>query len=1016
MWCHLPTGFNRRVLLRYVAILMVVIALFTTLIFPRTATAADGINKTLNFQGRLLNSSGGVVPDGYYNIQFKIYEGGSGAAAGNPDGTLAWTETYVNNNAEGGIRVKNGLMSVNLGSLTPFGTSVDWNEDTLWLSMNIAGSDASCSTFGSGPCAADGEMLPMKRLTSTPYAMNAGAVGGKTAENLVQLAQGVQNDTSDGAASININKTGTDGEFVRLQGDSEDVLRIDRDGDIEFGSQPDHSITVATAADSTAGGNLTISSGDGGAGSGGHGGSLILQGGGGGTDSDGGSVSIEGGEGSGTGSAGSIYVGSANNAGVQIGNTNLSGGEQTIVIGTNANSDGISNVVIGATSGSGGGTTKIQSKNNTVIATDGVDRATFDTDGNLTLGNGASSATPDDFTIQGTSSSASGVSGGSLNIQGGGATAGNADGGDLYLGGGSGSGSGSDGLVVISAPTYTNSGLYSTGVDLTIPQNAVDSFGVVNMNAEAADVDFTLPAPSRGAGAAGRVVYVTAADGSENFMLRANIGAGAGELAVPMKQNTTTTVLWSGSLWTVAGGSGAANLQSSYDNSVQAGDATEITLDQSATGGLTIRDAENATDRSVLDIQSANGGSLFTVNNTSNEYASNGGAETAGGSPSTFPVGSWSNAGASTVTRHTTASDTIASGEASVRAVTTGSTQGAYNLLSDTLTPDTEYTISVAVRADSGTIGDMGVAYSRDGSDLQTCAENQSVTAIAWKKITCTFTTPSSGITSTNGIAIGPTGSTPRTFYVDNLSVTEANATAPNVQVGGGNKGGAPTLFTLDSSSDTPIAADNEALLGSMYYDTSLGKVQCYEADGWGSCGASPDSIVTMTPEYANAVMHGTGIGAMTADFCSDDLNINDGSSAQDTICGTDETRNLYKWTSPQSTTQEYGIYVTYKLPETFKSFDAGSTSLQALTDDSDASVTYQVHRSNDSGLVTCGSPVATSTGAQSSWQTGTASGAADPANCSFSAGDSLVIKIVVSSSNNANAYVGDLSFTFDNQ
>src|SRR5688572_30745808 len=37
-----------------------------------------GVNETINYQARLLNLSGAVVPDGAYNVQFKIYCGGDG--------------------------------------------------------------------------------------------------------------------------------------------------------------------------------------------------------------------------------------------------------------------------------------------------------------------------------------------------------------------------------------------------------------------------------------------------------------------------------------------------------------------------------------------------------------------------------------------------------------------------------------------------------------------------------------------------------------------------------------------------------------------------------------------------------------------------------------------------------------------------------------------------------------------------------------------------------------------------
>ncbi|HSX47978.1 MAG TPA: hypothetical protein VLF41_00505, partial [Candidatus Nanoarchaeia archaeon] len=98
------------------------------------ARATAGINQQVNFQARLLNSAGAVVPDGNYNMQFKIYQDGDGVLGGG-DETLKWTESRLNNNSQG-VVVKNGYFSVNLGSVTAFGSNVDWNQDTLWLSLN----------------------------------------------------------------------------------------------------------------------------------------------------------------------------------------------------------------------------------------------------------------------------------------------------------------------------------------------------------------------------------------------------------------------------------------------------------------------------------------------------------------------------------------------------------------------------------------------------------------------------------------------------------------------------------------------------------------------------------------------------------------------------------------------------------------------------------------------------------------------------------------------------------------
>jgi hypothetical protein len=117
-----------------------------------TVSAATGVNQQINFQGRLLNSAGATVPDGTYNLEFKIYQDGDGQSVGDttgsPAGTLKWTEDYLNTSGRG-VNVKNGYLSVQLGSVNPFGASVNWNQDNLWLSMNIGSTNVSCTPFSS---------------------------------------------------------------------------------------------------------------------------------------------------------------------------------------------------------------------------------------------------------------------------------------------------------------------------------------------------------------------------------------------------------------------------------------------------------------------------------------------------------------------------------------------------------------------------------------------------------------------------------------------------------------------------------------------------------------------------------------------------------------------------------------------------------------------------------------------------------------------------------------------------
>lgn len=628
VWYHHSTIFKQRRILQIAGILTLCVALITTLFFGiMSAYAAPNVTQVIGFQGRLLDSSKKPVADGYYNIQFKIYEGGAGNTPGNTGGTLKWTETYINDGISSGVYVKDGYMSAQLGSLTPFGNSVDWNQSNLWLSMNIAGSSAGCTAFGEGLCVADGEMLPMKRITATPFSINSALVGGKSVDELIH------NGSTQQTGNFNISGTGIAGI---LQGST----RI-----------------LTPELDTAAAGAMTI----------------------------------------GKTNATSIEIGSANVASVTI-----QGGSMGVAINSG------SNVAIGL--GEDGGFTIKNSTNESVLE--------ISDDGTLT-NNGVIASKSDTIQLQG-------------------------------------------GAVPINLLT------------------AVNNQGV------------------------------------------ANVGIG---------------------------------------NAAENGYALDVT------GQINASESYSINGVSVL-------------NNTSLSF---GGNETS--------------------------------------------------------------TISAA-----------------GGQSLQLNAEG-------------------------------------------------------GVKIGDGNDLDEPTLLTLDSSANTPLASGS-SVLGSMYYDTTLGKVQCYEADGWGSCSASPDRFVTLNPEYANAVTNGSSAGDFTSGICSDALDLSDGTSGQSTICGTNETYNFYAWNTNELTPQTKDIFVTYQLPANFTEFIEGSTSLMGRTDDDKASVDYQIYKNTSSGLVACGTSIAVSTGVQSLWQKASASGLSDPSGCDFAPGDSIVFKISLTSeytTKTTNAYVSALSFAFGN-
>ncbi len=145
---------------------------------PRPVFAATDINQQVSFAGKIVNTNSTNATDGTYNVEFKVYSGGTSGGGG----TLVWTEDRLVS-ASTGIVTASGTFQVNLGSVCAFSggpcetytnTGVNWTSDTLYLSMQV-GNSASCTvtTNFQANCGGDGEMTPYMRLTSVPYAFTA---------------------------------------------------------------------------------------------------------------------------------------------------------------------------------------------------------------------------------------------------------------------------------------------------------------------------------------------------------------------------------------------------------------------------------------------------------------------------------------------------------------------------------------------------------------------------------------------------------------------------------------------------------------------------------------------------------------------------------------------------------------------------------------------------------------------------------------------------------------------------
>lgn len=249
--------------------------------FLQAPSSKAAINPQINFQGKLTNTDGTNVTNGTYSIVFSIYTVASG-------GSNIWTET------QSSVTVTDGIFRVALGSVTSLPGSVDFNTNSLYLGIKVG---------------ADAEMTPRVQFTAAPYAFNSDKLGGLTSSGFIQLApSSVQADATSNSA-VFVNKTST-GNMVQFQQSATDVFTITNAGDITFGQNANHSISVLQESGNAAGNNLTLVAGQGGPGASANaGGNLVIQGGaGGGTNGNGGNVTIAAGALNGSGTVGSVIV------------------------------------------------------------------------------------------------------------------------------------------------------------------------------------------------------------------------------------------------------------------------------------------------------------------------------------------------------------------------------------------------------------------------------------------------------------------------------------------------------------------------------------------------------------------------------------------------------------------------------------------------------------------------------------------------------------------------------------
>src|SRR5690349_17666119 len=116
---------QRKHLKLYAYLIGLLLGFFLITSHASPVSAAAGINRTINFQGKIVNKTAGTnISDNSYNMTFKFYDAASNGTqlpSGSP-----WSETQS-------VSVTGGVFRVTLGSTTPIPTTLDFNSDSIYL-------------------------------------------------------------------------------------------------------------------------------------------------------------------------------------------------------------------------------------------------------------------------------------------------------------------------------------------------------------------------------------------------------------------------------------------------------------------------------------------------------------------------------------------------------------------------------------------------------------------------------------------------------------------------------------------------------------------------------------------------------------------------------------------------------------------------------------------------------------------------------------------------------------------
>lgn len=190
---------HRTSLLRIFAVILV---FSLCLVASNSVSALTTVPTKMNFQGRLTNAAGNIMPNGTYNMKLRLFTASTG-------GSATWTEDRLVS-ATQGVTVTNGLFSIKLGDISSLAASHFASGD-LYLEVELP---TPATATSASPVWTEGPMTPRNQMATSAYAYNAETLDGVDSTDLGQLS------TSNTWTGLNTIRKATNGLSFDIQNTS----------------------------------------------------------------------------------------------------------------------------------------------------------------------------------------------------------------------------------------------------------------------------------------------------------------------------------------------------------------------------------------------------------------------------------------------------------------------------------------------------------------------------------------------------------------------------------------------------------------------------------------------------------------------------------------------------------------------------------------------------------------------------------------------------------------------------